>query len=224
MTFHVFSDVEQRSPEWYDHRRGILTASAVGDLITPSTRKLASNHHTRALTLTLAAERITGWTEETGVSPDMWRGIEQEPFARAAYEEHHAPATECGFIRRDEDGWSLGCSPDGLVGDDGLLEIKCPRPKAHLRTILDDAVPTEYVPQCQAALLVSGRAWVDFVSYVGGMPLFVKRVTPDPEWHATITAACQAFELDVRQIVTDYTARTAGLPLTERFDLDLKVV
>jgi putative phage-type endonuclease len=134
------------------------------------------------------AERITGWTEDTPMNSDMWRGVESEPFAREVYSDNYGEVTEVGFMRRDEDGWTLGYSPDGLVGDDGLIEIKAPRAKTHLRTILADEVPAHYMAQCQAGLLVTGRKWIDFVSYVGGMPLYVKRVEPDPAWFAVITA------------------------------------
>ena len=222
MTLHMMPDLEQRSDEWYEQRRGILTASTVGKLLTP-TLKVADNDTSRGLTVTLAAERITGRTEDTAITPDMWRGIEHEPFARAAYREHHAPVVEFGFMRRDEDGWTLGYSPDGLVGDDGLIEIKCPRAKEHVLTILADEVPAQYMPQLQAALLVSGRKWIDYVSFVAGMPLYVKRVEPNPAWHAAITAACVAFEQNAARIVADYVQRAAALPPTEPIDFEIKV-
>lgn len=222
MTLHMMPDLEQRSDEWYEQRRGILTASTVGKLLTP-TLKVADNDTSRGLTVTLAAERITGRTEDTAITPDMWRGIEHEPFARAAYSEHHAQAVEFGFMARGEDGWTLGYSPDGLVGDDGLIEIKCPRAKEHVLTILADEVPAQYMPQLQAALLVSGRKWIDYVSFVAGMPLYVKRVEPDPAWFDAIRAACVAFEENAARIVADYEQRVDGLPMTEPIDFEIKV-
>jgi hypothetical protein len=164
----------------------------------------------------LAAERITGWTEETFMSRDMWRGVESEPIARDLYGKHYAPAAEVGFMRRDEDGWALGYSPDGLVGDDGLIEIKAPRAKGHIATVLSGRVPPFYMAQCQAGLLVSGRFWLDFVSYVGGLPLWVKRVHPDADWFAAIEAACRRFEENVNTITKTYEAAVVGLPRTER--------
>jgi putative phage-type endonuclease len=223
MTLHILNDLEQGSEAWHDARRGIITASVVGKLLTP-TLKVADNDVSRGITTTLAAERITGWTEETAMTSDMWRGVESEPFARNAYSEHYAEVTELGFMRRDEDGWTLGFSPDGLVGDDGLIEIKSPRAKTHLRTILADQVPAHYMPQLQAGLLVSGRKWIDFVSYVGGMPLFVKRVLPDPKWHMAIVAAAMKFEDDAAQIVADYEKRVADMPATIRIDNSLGLV
>jgi putative phage-type endonuclease len=222
MTLRELTDLEQRSDEWYAARRGMITASAVGKLLTP-TLKVADNDTSRGLTAELAAERITGRTEETAITPDMWRGIEHEPYARDVYAEHYAPVAEVGFMIREEDDWQLGYSPDGLVGDDGLIEIKCPRAKAHIATILGDGVPNQYMAQLQAGLLVSGRAWIDYVSFVGGMPLYRKRVEPDPAWQDAITAACIAFEANVAQLIADYEQRVAGMPQTVRPDFEIKV-
>src|SRR5690606_14766102 len=108
--------------------------------------------------------------------------------------EHYAPVAEAGFMVRDDWGWRIGYSPDGLVGDDGLIEIKSRQPKRHLATILDDEIPAEDVPQIQCALLVSGRAWCDYFSFCGGMPMWVKRVYPDQRWFDAIVAADDAFE------------------------------
>lgn len=219
MTLHIYERLEQGTPEWHDVRRGLVTASVVGKLLTP-TLKVASNDTSRALTSTLIAERITGWTEETPMTSDMYRGVEAEPYARDVYSRHHRPVTEVGFMVREEDGWTLGYSPDGLVGDDGLIEIKAPRAKTHLGTILADEVPAFYMPQLQAGLLVSGRKWIDYVSYVGGMPLYTKRVYPDPDWHEAITAACVAFETTAAETVADYRGRVTNLPTTERVDFN----
>ena len=219
MTLTILDDLEQGTPEWFAARRGIVTASVVGKLLTP-TLKIADNDTSRDLTTTLAAERICGWTEETPMTADMWRGVDSEPIARDIYSGHYQQAVEVGFMLWQEDGWQLGYSPDGLVGVDGLIEIKAPRAKTHLNTILADRVPPFYMGQLQAGLLVSGRNWIDFVSYVGGMPLFVKRVLPDPAWFDAITAAVAQFEQRATQIVADYTKATDGLPATERIDLN----
>jgi len=222
MTLQILPDLEQGSPEWHAVRRGIVTASVVGKLLTP-TLKVADNDYSRGLTVALAAERITGWTEDTPMTSDMWRGVESEPYARDIYSGHFAEVTEVGFMLWESPDWRLGYSPDGLVGDDGLIEIKAPRAKTHLRTILADEVPAHYMPQLQAGLLVSGRDWIDFVSYVGGMPLYVKRVEPDPRWVLAIVAACKTFEANAAQIVADYEQRVADMPQTERIDFEIKV-
>jgi hypothetical protein len=125
---------------------------------------------------------------------------------------------------REEPGWKLGLSPDGLVGDDGLIEIKSPQAKTHVATVLNNEVPPQYMPQLQAALLVSGRDWVDFLSWCGGEPMWPIRVLPDQRWFDAITVAVAAFEMTARQMVHAYNEATAGLPATERLDyLDVEL-
>lgn len=267
MSLHVYDDLEQGTEAWHDARRGLVTASVVGKLITeerpdalevkcsecqspvgmsciskrkphapignvhdgrkaaasdrPTRLVVAGGDTARGLALTLAAERIAGFTEETPMTADMWRGRDMEPFARNEYGGHHHKADEIGFMVRTEDDWTLGYSPDGLVGDDGLIEIKAPRAKSHVATVIADEVPMPYMAQCQAGLLVSGRKWCDYIPYVGGLPLWVKRIYPDPDWQRVIVAACQSIEADIAEIVADYRSKTANLPATERIDLNL---
>ena len=222
MTLTIHNDVTQGSPGWHDQRRGMVTASVVSQLVTPGTLKPASNDYSRGLTARLVAERITGYTDPTWLSNDMIRGIDDEPIARDLYSEHYATATECGFMVRDfqyktDPRWlQVGYSPDGLVGDDGLIEVKSRRQKKHLQTILADKVPAENMAQLQCGLLVSGRAWIDYVSFCGGMPLYVKRVTPDPAWFEAITASVAVFEGRAAEMVATYRKATEGLAPTER--------
>lgn len=270
MTLTIHPELVQGSDEWHDQRRGLITASAVGQLI--AARKLAAIEYdcpachvtahepcvsklkagavmktlhpergerareenitvlepatgdvARNLTLLLAAERITGWTDPTYISDDMWRGIDDEPKAREKYAEHHAPVTIAGFITEDRWGFTIGYSPDGLVGDDGLIEIKSRRSKVQLATVLADEVPAENMAQLQCGLLVSGRQWIDYVSYCGGMPLWVKRVYPQQEWFDAIEQAARAFEATVADMISRYRTSTAGLPLTERTSVDQEI-
>lgn len=214
MSLHEYPDIEQGSPAWHDLRRGMVTASTVGQLVTPSTLKTAANPASRALAALLVAERLTGRTDPSFVSDDMERGWEDEPRARAVYAEHYAPVTDMGFMSRDGVWGELGFSPDGLVGDDGLIEIKSRRPKKHLATILADEVPTENVAQVQAGLLVSGREWCDYISYSGGMPLFVKRVYVDTLWGQAIREAVRTFEEAAVTMVAAYRSAVEGLPET----------
>ncbi|MCH5645127.1 lambda exonuclease family protein [Gordonia sp. ABSL49_1] len=216
MTLTILPDVIQGSDEWHDQRRGIVTASVVGKLVTAKTLKPASNPESRGLTALLVAERITGWTEATYISDDMLRGIEDEPRARAKYAEHHAPVEEVGFMVEDRFGFKIGYSPDGLVGDHGLIECKSRRPKKQLETILAGHPPIENMAQMQCGLLVSGREWCDFVSYCGGMPLWVKRVHPDPKWQEAIVEAVRAFEANAAEMTRIYGESVTGLPSTER--------
>lgn len=172
----------------------------------------------RGLAFTLTAERITGHVEQMHENSDMLRGTLDEPFARDKYSYHHAPVTQVGFMVRDDFGFRLGFSPDGLVSDDGLIEIKSRKQKKHLATILADAVPPENMAQCQSGLLVSGREWIDYVSFCSGMPLWTKRVTPDPKWFTAIIEAVSEFEMSASAMLTRYAESTEGLPATERLD------
>jgi len=224
MTLNVLPDLIQGSTEWHDQRRGIVTASVVGKLITEKTIKPASNDYSRELIDLLTAERITGYTEPTFVSSDMFRGQLDEPIARDLYSQHYAPVTEVGFMINDDHGFKLGFSPDGLVGDDGLIEIKSRRQKKQLQTIVSDLVPGENMAQIQCGLLVSGREWCDYVSYSGGMPLYVKRVFPDSRWFTAIIQAVSLFEEAAAKTVAEYANKVVGLPKTERINFDLEMV
>ena len=217
MTLTILDTLEQGTPEWHDQRRGMLTASVVGQLITAKTVKPAANDTSRGLTAKLIAERITGWTEHTFTNDDMWRGIESEPLARDLYARiHGVEVTEVGFMVREIDGNKLGYSPDGLVGSDGLIEVKSPRPKGHIATVVSGQMPLHHMAQVQAGLLVSGRSWCDFISYHGGLPMWVTRIEPDPKWHEVITEVLTAFEATAAEQVATYTTNTEGLPMTER--------
>ena len=211
-------DIEQGTPEWLSLRCGILTASEIKLIITP-TLKVASNDKERAHLFELLAQRITGYTEPQYVSDDMLRGHEDEIEARIKYAEHYAPVTECGFIARNLGGLVIGYSPDGLVGDDGLIECKSRRQKYQAETILADEVPAEYMLQIQAGLLVSGRQWLDFISYSAGLPMFVKRVLPDERYRAAIIAAATEFENRLQLALDRYQSALKSMPVlinTER--------
>lgn len=144
----------------------------------------------------------------------MQRGQDEEPFARDLYAEHTGQdVTETGFMVATINGRKLGYSPDGLVGDDGLNEIKSRRHKKHLRTILTDSVPPENYAQCQAGMLVSGRSWLDYVSFSAGMPLHIIRVEPDERWRAAILDALEAYEGYAEKALGHYRNMTEGMPL-----------
>ena len=212
-----FNELEQGTDEWLQARCGIVTASTMRNLVT-SAGKVADNDTSRGFVRQLATERIIGVPEYTYPTRPMQRGNLLEPHARELYAEHYAPVEEVGFIRLDTDEYSLGYSPDGVVGHDGLLEIKSPGPKEHLRTILADAVPSVYVWQVQVGLYVTGRSWLDFISYCPGADLYVKRVRPDKEAFGTIHLAVSQAETAVRNIIDDYTASGANRVKTEWFD------
>lgn len=216
MTLTTYAELEQGSQSWLDARCGLLTASTIGKLITTTTLKVADNETSRGLTMTLAAERITGHVDYVHPTFDMQRGTDDEPFARDIYREHFAPVEEIGFMVRDFGSYRIGYSPDGLVGDEGLIEIKSRRPKEHLKTVLKGLPPLENMAQLHAGLLVSGRKWIDYVSYSAGLPLWVTRVYPDPRWVDAIHAAAEQFDINVTNIVGNFTIATVNLPPTER--------
>jgi putative phage-type endonuclease len=219
MSLTEYRDLEQRSDAWYAARCGVVTASEVGNLITPAKLEVANNDTSRRLTDRLFAERMAGFVDPTWQSMDMARGQYEEPRAVEYYETHHSPVTRIGFMVRDDWGFRIGYSPDGLVDDDGLIEVKCPRSKGQVQTILAGEVPSEYVAQIQCGLLVSGREWCDFVSFCGGLPLWTKRVLPDPDWHTAIVSAAATFEGRAKQTCAKYRAAVRGLPMTERLQL-----
>jgi len=128
MSLEIFTELEQGSPEWLAARCGLLTASTIGRLITP-TLKVADNETSRGLIETLVAERLTGHIDPIYPNADMQRGTMDEPYARDLYAEEYAPVTEIGFAVRTINGHKLGASPDGLVGEYGGLEIKSRSPK-----------------------------------------------------------------------------------------------
>lgn len=213
-----YNDIEQGGEEWLALRRGILTASEMRLILTP-TMRTASNDKERAHMFEILGQRITGYTEPHYISDDMLRGHEDEVAARIRYAEHFAPVTECGFVTNDDHGVVIGYSPDGLVGDDGLIECKSRRQKFQIETILADEVPAEYLLQCQTGLLVTGRKWLDFISYCGGLPMFVKRVWPCPEIQQAIIAAASAFEQRLAAAQARYAEWLARQPViinTER--------
>lgn len=194
----------QGTPEWYAARAGKVTASRISDVIA----KIASGKPS-ALRATymgeLLCERLTGVCEPGYVSPAMQWGTDNEPLARAAYE-YDRPGLEVlevGFVDHPEVFMS-GASPDGYVGDDGLIEVKCPNTATHIDTLDSGGVPTKYLGQIQWQLACTGRQWCDFVSFDPRLPpglrLFVKRVPRDASLILSLEHEVTAFirELDAK--------------------------
>lgn len=207
MPVKIHDDLLQGSDEWLAARRGLITASEMKLLLTP-TLKTANNEKTRAHVWELAAQRITGYIDPHYISDDMLRGMQDEIDARDLYAERHSPVREVGFITNDDWGFTIGYSPDGLVGEDGLIECKSRRQKFQVQTICEDEVPAEYMLQIQTGLLVTGRKWLDFISYSGGLPMFVKRVHPDPEMQHAIIEASVEFESRVCAAIEEFRYMT----------------
>lgn len=215
----IYDQLEQGSDAWLQARCGVITASVIGDFLTP-TLKVASNDTSRRRALSLAAERITGHVNETRMTDAMWRGVEDEPKARDWYREHHAPVDEIGFMTIDFHGMPIGASPDGLIASDGGLEIKSRDQRVQVETFLADAVPAYNLAQIHCCMWVSGRDWWDYVSYAEGLPVFLKRVHRDEKWIDALKAAATAAELSIREAVDGYSKRTHGMPVIPRTSPD----
>lgn len=215
MTITYHPEMIQGSDEWFAARLGLLTASEMGRILTP-TGKTAANAASRAHVWEIAAQRITGHVEPTYIGDEMLRGHEDEILARALYAEKYAPVTECGFVTNDEWGFTIGCSPDGLVGEDGAIECKSRRQRFQIETIVTGKVPDEHVLQPQTILLVTRRKWIDYVSYSGGLPMKPIRVLPDRAVQDAILEAASSFEARVAEIVALYREKSVGLFETER--------
>jgi len=210
MTITYHNDLIQGSEEWHAARCGLLTASEVKLILTP-TLKVARNDKTRAHVYELAAQRITQYTEPSYIGDDMLRGWEDEIIARDLYSQTFAPVEEVGFITNDKWGFTLGYSPDGLVGTDGLIEVKSRRQRFQTETIITGEAPSDHMMQLQTGLLVTERAWIDYISYCGGMPMCVIRVYPDDVMQAAIIEAAEEFEASVEAAVATYRAKISDI-------------
>ena len=203
----IHRDIVQGTDEWRAVRMSKITASIVKSLLT-GTYKISKDKKITLLAYDLAAERITGRTTDTFVSFDMQRGHMEEPIARELYEQASGNKVEqVGFI---ESGF-IGFSPDGLVGDDGIIEIKSVQQKFQIKAFAENEIPPQHVAQIQTGLLVSGRQWCDFIQYSNGMPLFVKRMERDEEIIQNIVTAALEFEMTIKNIIAQYREHSAGV-------------
>ena len=174
--------MEQRNdPAWWAARLGKVTASRVADVIAKTKSGYSASRDNYMADLIV--ERLTGQKVSNFSNAAMEWGVEQEPHARAAYSAATGELVEeVGFIDHPRIVNS-GASPDGLVGDDGLVEFKCPATATHLDTLLAGEAPSKYIPQMQWQMACTNRAWCDFVSYDPRLPehlrMFVKRVERD---------------------------------------------
>jgi predicted phage-related endonuclease len=210
-----FPEMVQGSDEWLEARRGLLTASEMHLILTP-TLKVASNDKERQHLYELLAQRVTGYVEPTYIGSDMLRGQEDEIEARLLYAKHYSPVREVGLITNSKWGFTLGYSPDALVGENGAIECKSRRQRFQIETIVKREVPTEYMIQLQTGMLVAELEWIDFISYSGGMPMYVQRVLPDPAFHSAIIAAATAFEERLAERLANYQENSVLFTPTER--------
>jgi putative phage-type endonuclease len=194
--------MEQRTPEWFAKRLGLVTASRIADVMAKT--KTGASASRSGYMAQLVTERLTGAPTEGFQSAAMEWGIEQEPHARAAYEAREGVLVdEVDFVRHPI--LEAGASPDGLVGEDGCIEIKCPNTATMLEYIEDRSVPRKYLLQMQWQLACTGRNWCDFVAYDPRLPehlqLLVIRVPRDEEVIEQIAAEVGRFLTELRDRV-----------------------
>lgn len=206
------SDIIQGSDAWHQIRLGKVTASRVADVIAKTKSGWGASRANYAAQL--ICERMTGVAAESFTSAAMAHGTATEPDARAAYEfRTDADVIAIGFVDHPTIRMS-GASPDGLIGEDGLVEIKCPQSATHIDTLLGQSVPSKYITQMQWQMACTGRAWCDFVSYDPRMPeamrLFVHRVARDADLIASLEADVLAFLIEVEKKAAELTARYAS--------------
>lgn len=209
------TEPEQRTDEWRQMRCGWLGASQLHEALAKT--KTGWGASRANLLARLAVERLTGKPQETYVNAAMQHGIDTEAEARAAYQfEVGALVKPCSFFRHPTI-FGTGASPDGLVGDDGLLETKCPTPATHINTLTGASIPQMYRYQMAWQIACTGRAWVDFVSYSPAFPenmrLHVQRVHRDDKQIAEL-------ETQVREFLSELDAKIAAL--TSRYGTPAK--
>ena len=198
--------MEQKTAEWFAARNGKVTASRVADVVAKTKTGYSTSRDNYMAQL--VCERMTGTQADSFNSSAMQWGTDTEPFARAAYEAAmDVLVSETGFIIHPTIS-EAGASPDGLVGDDGLIEIKCPNTATHIETLLSERVPAKYITQMMWQMTCTGRKWCDFVSFDPRMPeglqIFIKRV----EFHDSIV---KGLESEVKEFLTELETKIVKL-------------
>lgn len=202
--------MEQRSTEWFSERAGKVTASCIYKVMArlkdgkPGADR--TNYHAQLVT-----ERLTGMASEGFSNAAMQWGTDTEPQARASYAlETGTIPFEIGFVRHPKIA-DAGASPDGLVGEDGLVELKCPNTATHIATLTGSPIDRKYLLQMQFQMACSERQWCDFASFDPRLPdpmqLHIRRVPRDDKMVAEIEAEVVAFLAEVDATVSDLTAR-----------------
>ncbi|MFA5298153.1 MAG: lambda exonuclease family protein [Lutibacter sp.] len=189
----------QGTDEWFAARLGKITASRFGNVLCNSSGR-------NTYMIKLIAERLTGLAQDGYTNGAMQWGIETEPQARAYYEAlNNITVQLAGFIELDE---NTGGSPDGLVGEDGILEIKCPNSTTHITTIIKGKMPTEYNPQVQGLLWITGRQWCDFISFdprMNNRTFWSTRVFRDEKYIIVLQEAVKQFVKELNELIKKVT-------------------
>ncbi len=181
----------QCSDEWFALKCGKVSASHFSEVLNKKTGR-------GTYMFRLLGERLSGEPYESYSNKVIQRGIEVETEARAYYESLYGAVRQVGFVQMDD---YVGCSPDSLVGDDGIIEIKCPQPNTHLKYIYDNRMPAVYIPQVQGCLWVTGRQWCDFISFeprVKVRPFWKIRIVRDEDYIHTLSVAVKQFVSELK--------------------------
>lgn len=202
--------MEQGTQEWHQARLGMVTASRISDVMAKG--RSGSPSATRANYMAeLVAQRLTGEVPEGFTNAAMQWGTETEPKARMAYEfAYDVNVQQVGFIVHRDESLSAGASPDGLVGDDGLVEFKCPNTATHIATLRGASIDRKYLLQMQWQMACTERQWCDFVSYDPRLPLHlemhVSRVARDNDMIAEIVSEVRTFRAEMEAMLADLNA------------------
>lgn len=201
----IIYNCDQGSPDWFQARLGIPTASMFATVLAKGKDGGASVTR-RSYMMKLAGEIITGEPMEKYTNGHMERGHEMEDEARSWYSfVRDAPMRQVGFIKNG----SKGASPDSLIGDDGILEVKTAAPHILAEYLLKDTFPAEHMAQAQGNLWVSERQWLDIIVYWPSMPKFTKRLVRDEDYIAKLSTAVDAFNAELQEIVARIKAKAA---------------
>ena len=204
--------MEQRSQEWHEFRVGKITASRFADVMSKGKNGKSSERRNTYLR-EIVAEILTGKAKDSVSAASLSWGTEVEPFAREAYElETGNLVTETGFLLHPDLEF-IGCSPDGLIGTDGGMEMKCPKdPQVHVKTLLE-GMPVEHTAQVQGCMYVTGRQWWDFVSYDPRQPdgtrLYIQRIPRDSDFMEELELALITFWNDAQLAIKQIKERVA---------------
>lgn len=199
----VYSDIVQGAPEWFAARAGIPTASEFDAVIAKGKGNEPSKTR-RSYMLKLAGERITGEVAESYTNAHMERGKAMEAEARDLYAfMRDVSLSQVGFVRHDL--MRAGCSPDSFIGDDGMLEVKTKLPHLQLQALIDGVLPPEHKAQVQGGLLVTGRAWCDFMSYWPKLPSLIVRVERDEPYISALREGIEVFNHELDQLVARFS-------------------
>lgn len=193
-----FYDLEQGSDEWLSVKLGVISSSTIHNILTPKKLEYSKSDTAKEYTYDLLAQRVYKYIEPTFQTFDMMRGHEDEIVAKEIYSKNYSAVKNCGFITNDELGFVIGYSPDGLVGDEGLVECKSRLQKIQMKLLISGEISDSDILQCQFGLFVSERKWIDHISYSNGLPMLITRILPDLRYQDAIRSACIKCEKQIR--------------------------